>query len=199
MSPVRRAFDSDFFHRYYLDPATAVVMEDEVVRLARFVLSYLDFLGVEVESVLDVGCGVGLWKRALGRLRRRVEYVGLDTSPFVARRYGWIDTPLPQWKTRRRFDLVVLQDVMQYMRASEVDETLEAVARRCRGALYVDVPTREDFEEGTLDLRRTDRNIHVRSVRWYRRRLRRHFVSAGGGVFLPHRARTTLLALERLE
>ena len=61
------------------------------------------------------------------------------------------------------------------------------------------LPTREDFAEGTLDRRRTDRRIHVRSVRWYRGRLRRHFVGAGGGVFLPRRARSTLLALERQE
>lgn len=112
MGPVRRTFDSDFFHRYYFDPATAVLVEDQMVRRARFVLSYLDFLGIEVASVLDVGCGVGLWRRTL---------------------------------------------------------------------------------------RRTDRRIHVRSVRWYRGRLRRHFVGAGGGVFLPRRARSTLLALERQE
>jgi hypothetical protein len=48
-----------------------------------------------------------------------------------------------------------------------------------------------------LDLRKTDRRIHVRGAAWYRRRLREHFVNAGGGVFLSPRSRAVLLALER--
>jgi hypothetical protein len=37
----------------------------------------------------------------------------------------------------------------------------------------------------------------VRGAAWYRRRLQKHFVNAGGGVFVAPRARAVLLALER--
>lgn len=194
---VRRTFDRDFFERYYLDTSTAVMLRDEVHRLARFVTSYLDFLGIELDSVLDAGCGTGMWRGALKRIDPRIEYTGIDVSEYLCRRYGWTQSSIAEFRSRRKFDLVIVQDMLQYLDGEEVDASIDRVAALCRGAVYVDVPTREDFREGALDLRRTDRNIHVRSVAWYRRRLDRYFTSAGGGVFIPRGDRTRLLALER--
>jgi SAM-dependent methyltransferase len=195
--PVRSDFDRAFFARFYHAPATAVVSRDDVVTRARFVLAYLAYLQIPVRAVLDAGCGTGLWKRALRRLDRSIDYTGLDPSEYLCRRYGWIRGSVADFSSRRRFDLVVCQDVMQYMDADEVDRGLAAMARACRGALYFDVPTRDDIDAGLYDMRRTDRRIHVRGAVWYRRRLSRHFESAGGGVFISPRARATLLSLER--
>ena len=197
-STSRRAFDRDFFDRYYRTPATAVISAQDVYRRARFVTSYLAHLQVEVRSVLDVGCGTGLWRRALRRLDRSIVYTGVDPSDYLCRRYGWIRGSVVDLPPRRKFDLVVCQDVMQYLSAREVDRGVAAIARACRGALYVDVPTREDIGAKLLDMRKTDRRIHVRSAAWYRRRLERHFANAGGGVFVSPRAGAVLLALERL-
>lgn len=199
MSPrlVRRDFDRAFFRRYYHDASTAVVHFGEAVRRARFVLAYLDFLGVEVRSVLDAGCGVGLWRRALRRIGRTVDYTGIDTSEYLCRRYGWTRASITEFRSRRKFDLVVCQDMLQYLDGGEVRLAVDRIARLCRGACYIEVPTREDFAERTLDLVRTDRRIHLRGLRYYRRLLAAHFVAAGGGVFLPRRTRTTILALER--
>jgi SAM-dependent methyltransferase len=194
---VRREFDRAFFRRYYKTGSTAVISSDEVERRARFVLAYLAHLRIGVRSVLDAGCGTGMWKRALHRLDRSISYTGIEGSEYLCQRYGWIHGSIADFATRRRYDLVVCQDVMQYVDARDVERAIEVMARACRGALYFDVPTRDDIEDGLLDLRRTDRRIHVRSALWYRRRLRKHFVSAGGGVFLPRDSRTVLLALER--
>ena len=194
---IRRDFDGLFFERYYYTPATAVTSGEDVLLRARFVLGYLRHLQVEVRSVLDAGCGTGLWKRALRRLDPSIEYTGVDPSEYLCRKYGWVQGSVAELKSRHRFDLVVCQDVMQYLPARDVERGLAAMARVCRGALYFDVPTRDDIESGMLDLGRTDRHIHVRSADWYRRRLRRHFVNAGGGVFVSPRARAVLLALER--
>jgi len=194
---VRTTFDRSFYDRYYERSATAVVKAEEVQRLAKFVHSYLEFLGVEVKSILDVGCGVGLWQRALGEIDRRVEYIGIDTSEYLCEKYGWTCSSIVDFKSRRKFDLVICQDMLQYLNNAEVKGSIHRITRLSRGALYVEVPTREDFDEETLDVSRTDQFIHVRSVKWYRRILARHFTSAGGGVFLPNRSRTTLLALER--
>jgi len=196
--PVRQEFDQRFFERYYLDDATAVVLTEEVRRLAKFVMAYLDFMGIEVETVLDAACGVGHWKRALRRINGRIEYKGIDASEFLCHEYGWQQSTIAGFRSRHKFDLVICQDVLQYLDGKEVRASVDNLARLCRGALYVDVPTREDFTEKTLELSNTDRDIHVRSVRWYRRILGKHFTSAGGGVFVPNRDRATLLALERM-
>ena len=195
--PVRRTFDKAFYDRYYEKPATAVVLSEEVERLAKFILSYLDFVGVEVGTVLDAGCGLGMWKKALRKLDRRIDYTGIEVSEYLCDRFGWKHSSIADFKSRRKFDLVICQDVFQYLTRNEVLESVERVSRLCREALYVDVPTREDFEGGTLDLQKSDRNVHVRSVAWYRRILERHFTNAGGGLFIPRRSRTRLLALER--
>jgi SAM-dependent methyltransferase len=194
----RRSFDRAFFDRYYHRPETAVVTSDDVYRRARFVVSYLAHLQVEVRSVLDAGCGTGLWKRALRRIDPGIAYTGIDPSEYLCRRYGWTRGSIADFSARRKYDLVVCQDVMQYLTTADVDRAFAAIARVCRGALYFDVPTRDDIEAGRLDMRRTDRLIHVRSAAWYRRRLGRHFANAGGGVFVSPRARAVLLALERL-
>ena len=194
---IRSDFDRAFFERYYHSPSTAVLTGDDVLRRARFVLAYLGHLQVGVRSVLDMGCGTGLWKRALRRLDRTIEYTGVDPSEYLCKRHGWIQSSVAGFTSRRKFDLVVCQDVMQYVPGEEAERGIAAMAKVCRGALYFDVPTRDDLEARLYDLGKTDRRIHVRSAAWYRRRLGEHFVNAGGGVFLSPDARVVLLALER--
>jgi SAM-dependent methyltransferase len=196
---VRHSFDRDFFRRYYHAPSTAVATLEDVTTRARFVTSYLDHVQLDVHRALDAGCGTGLWKRALKRLRRDIEYVGIDTSEYSCRRYGWIHASIDGFTSRRKFDLVVCQDVLQYVDDATVERSFAAIARLCRGALYFDVPTRDDIRDGLLDMRRTDRAIHVRSAAWYRARLARDFVDIGGGVFLRRGAKAVVLALERCD
>jgi 2-polyprenyl-3-methyl-5-hydroxy-6-metoxy-1,4-benzoquinol methylase len=195
--PVRKDFDRAFFKRYYDDATTSVISEDDVFRRTCFVLAYLSHLRVPVHRVLDAGCGTGLLRRALHRIDRSIEYTGIDPSEYLCHQHGWIQSNVADFKSRRKFDLVVCQDVMQYMSNDEAERSIEAIAAVCRGALYFDVPTREDIDDGYLDMRKTDRNIHVRSAAWYRRRLQKHFVNAGGGVFVSLRSRFVVLALER--
>jgi uncharacterized protein with ACT and thioredoxin-like domain len=80
-----------------------------------------------------------------------------------------------------------------------VRRSIAAMTRACRGALYFDVPTRDDIDDDLLDMKKTDREIHVRSAAWYRKLLSKNFVNAGGGVFVRRTARAVILALEKLE
>lgn len=170
-----------------------------MLKRARFVTSYLDHLQLDVHRVLDAGCGTGLWKRALRRIDRDIEYVGIDPSEYLCKRYGWTQAGIDTFTSRRKFDLVVCQDVLQYVDDAAVVRSFEAIARVCKGALYFDVPTRDDIDDGLLDMKRTDRAIRVRSAAWYRARLAQDFVNVGGGVFLRRGARAVALALERWE
>ena len=196
-SRVRRSFDRAFFQRYYHSPRTAVATFDDVMKRARFVTSYLDHLQVDVRRVLDAGCGTGMWKRALARIDRDIEYAGIDTSEYLCARYGWTLSTIDQFRSRRKFDLVVCQDVLQYVDGKTAVRSFAVMARLCRGALYFDVPTRDDIDGGLLDMRLTDRSIHIRSAAWYRKRLAKEFVDAGGGVFVRRGAKAVILALER--
>jgi predicted TPR repeat methyltransferase len=196
---IRSEFDRAFFDRFYQRSSTAVISEDDVYRRARFVVAYLAHLQLDVHSVLDAGCGTGLWKKALRRLDRDIAYTGIDPSEYLCRRYGWTQTAIADYAPRRKFDLVVCQDVLQYVDDAGVRRSIDAMARACAGALYFDVPTSDDIEDGLLDMKRTDRAIHVRSADWYRKLLRRDFLNAGGGVFVRKDARAVILALERLD
>ncbi len=199
METVRRSFDRAFFTRYYHAPRTAVASFDDVMKRARFVTSYLDHLQLDIARVLDAGCGTGLWQRALKRIDRDIEYVGIDPSEYACTRYGWTCTTIDAYSSRKKFDLVVCQDVLQYVDDATVARSFDAVARVCRGALYFDVPTRDDIDDRLLDMKRTDRSIHIRTAKWYRARLARDFVNVGGGVFLRRGAKALALALERCD
>lgn len=195
---IRSEFDRAFFDRFYQRANTAVISADDVYRRARFVLAYLAHLQLEVHSVLDAGCGTGLWKKALRRVDRDIAYTGIDPSEYLCRRYGWTQSAIADFAPRRKFDLVVCQDVLQYVDDAGVRRSIAAMAGACAGALYFDVPTSDDIADDLLDMKRTDRSIHVRSAAWYRRLLQKEFVNAGGGVFVKKDARAVILALERL-
>ena len=110
---------------------------------------------------------------------------------------GWEQSTIVDFKTRRKFDLVICQDVMQYVNDKESVQSIRKLSRVCRGALYFDVPTVEDIRDAFLDEARTDREIYLRGARWYRTQLSKYFISAGGGVFVPKQSDTVVLALER--
>ena len=55
-------FDEAYYQRFYFDKKTSVVDPAHMERLGTFVCSYLKYLRVPVNRVLDVGCGIGLWK-----------------------------------------------------------------------------------------------------------------------------------------
>ena len=56
-------FDEAYYQRYYFDKKTRVVDPAHAERLGAFVCSYLRYLRVPAERVLDMGCGIGLWQQ----------------------------------------------------------------------------------------------------------------------------------------
>lgn len=193
----RSVFDEEYYRRYYTNPGTAVVTPRDIDRLVRFVVHYLEFLGVPLRTVCDLGCGIGLWRRSLRRLDGEVQYTGVEVSDYLCRRYKWIRGSVVDFRSRRRYDLVVCQGVLQYLDDREVRQAIKNLSALTRGALYLEVLTREDRDNGAVDLRRTDEDVFFRPARWYRRLLDRHFARAGGGVFIPTNSKTVLYELER--
>jgi SAM-dependent methyltransferase len=192
------SFDEDFYQRHYLDPETRVIGPEEVERLAKFVLAYLEYADVEVRDVLDIGCGIGLWRDALASLAPEVRYRGVETSAYLCERYGWERASITGLSDHEPADLVVCQGVLQYLPAKEATEAIRALARLTSGALYLEVLTREDWESNCAQ-DRTDGSVHLRKAAWYRRLLGPRFIAIGGGLFLPRDTHAVLYELEKLD
>ncbi len=87
------------------------------------------------------------------------------------------------------------QGVLQYLDDRAAAKALANLARWTDGALYVEALTARDWRHN-CDRTRTDGDVHLRPGDWYRRRLARHFLAGGGGVFVSKKSGVTLYELE---
>ena len=54
-------FDASYFKRFYESRRSRVYGEEQVDHLVRGVTGFVQWFGGEIERVLDVGAGTGLW------------------------------------------------------------------------------------------------------------------------------------------
>lgn len=190
-------FDATFYQRYYVNPATRVASRADAVRLGRFVCGYVAYLGFTVKRVLDAGCGLGHLRQPVRESFPRARYVGLETSDYLCRRYGWVRGSIAEYRPRLPFDLVFCHDVLQYLPDAEAEKALANLGRLCRGALYFSVLTAEDWRRNA-DRSKTDGNdVRLRPARWYKSRLLRQFRPLGGGLLARRGYQPLLWELER--
>ncbi len=189
-------FDAAYYHRYYLNPTTRVTDPSTRTRLAAYVSAGLKHVGVPVKRVLDAGCGLGHWAKLLRRSFPDAHYTGLEVSQYLCGKYGFTQASIADYKGKGSFDLIICQGVMQYLRNAEAVSALENIARLCRGALYLEALTSEDWERN-CDTQSTDGSVYLRRADWYRKRLAPHFINIGGGLFLARRSQPILFELER--
>lgn len=190
-------FDEAYYSRFYDNPRTAVISPADVERLAKFVLHYLAYLHVPVKTVLDVGCGVGLWREFLSSYDESIAYTGIEVSPYLCEKFGWTHSSIVNFKSRRKYDLVICQGVLPYLSNTEVGAAIKNLHKVCRGALYLEAVTKEDRKNGVIDMDKTDCRIHLRRAQWYRKRIQRYFVGCGGGLFFPKESSAALFELEK--
>ena len=189
------SFDQTYYRRYYYDPRTAVTSRREMSARAKLIGAFAGHVGLPVRRMLDAGCGTGLLRAPLKRALPKAEYVGLESSEYLCRRYGWVSGRLEEYRPARPFDLVICYDVLQYLEARAAARALGNFARLCRGVLYFSALTQGDWRSN-CDRTRTDRAVHLRSGEWYRRRLRRHFREVGAGFWLRRGAPLVIWELE---
>jgi 2-polyprenyl-3-methyl-5-hydroxy-6-metoxy-1,4-benzoquinol methylase len=190
-------FDRQYYERFYLNPQTRVTDRSAIDRLGDFTCAYLRYWALPVARVLDVGCGIGLWKSVIERHFPRASYQGLEYSEYLCERYGWQQGSVVDYRARARFDLVICQGVLPYLDARAAKQAIDNLGALCRGALYLEAITKEDWQSGIIDKRRTDSTMQLRSAGWYRRALGVHFTNVGGGVWLSKRAKPSVYALEK--
>jgi hypothetical protein len=72
--------------------------------------------------------------------------------------------------------------VLQYLPDDACEAAIENLGRLCRRFLYLEVLTTGDAREVCAP-EGTDFEVCIRDASWYARRLRRHFVNLGGGLY----------------
>ena len=198
----KRFFDEAYYQRYYFNKKTSVVDPEHVNRLGAFVCSYLQYLRVPVRRVLDLGCGIGLWRDVIKRHYPHAQFQGVEYSEYLCSRFGWERGSVVDYRAaapNAPFDLVICQGVLPYLSATDLKLALANLGRLSRGALYVEAVTREDWEKDIVDETLTDPSLLKHLASDYRRGLAEGFTELGGGVWLSRQAQVPLFALEHVD
>jgi len=196
----QKPFGADYYRRYYDNEDTRVSDIAEIRRLATFVAAYLNYLEVEVDTILDVGCGVGHWRTVSEDLWPNADYYGVEYSEHLCEQLGWHHGSIVTLDPEKdlgcaSFDLVVCQGVLQYLNDRHAATALKNLGQWSDGALYLEALTQLDWQEN-CDQNVTDGDVHLRPGDFYRKRLSKHFQDCGGGVFCNRRAGVSLFELE---
>ena len=188
-------FDANYYQRFYLDPATRATTPAEQRRQARFIGAFVRHLGLPVERIADIGCGLGTVLTELGKLFPKAKLTGVEYSDYLCQTYGWTQASVVDFKAPP-FDLLVCNDVLGYLNDSDCSNAITNLAHLSSGALYLSVLTTEDQQ--IIDEQHTDMTQQKRTFRWYKKRLDRYFVTVGGGLFLRKPCPVPLWRLEHL-
>ena len=190
----RNTFDAAFFKRFY--STSPVHSRTKVNTLATAVHAMCQWWEVPVRSVLDVGAGLSYWRDWYATTHPKVKRLSVDISEHACEKYSHECHDIASWFPTRQFDLVVCHSVLQYLNDKQAIAAIGNLAKATRGVLYLEVPTSADLRNA-VDKKTTDLNIYTRTGDWYRKRLNRHFVQAGAGLWVARGNGTTLYELER--
>jgi cyclopropane fatty-acyl-phospholipid synthase-like methyltransferase len=187
MSSDRRAsqrYDRDYFDHWYRDEGFDD--PDRLERKVSYAIGAAEYLLERpITSVLDVGCGEGVWQPAVAKRRPGTRYVGVDLSEYAVERYGSTrglrqlgigELDGADLDVDGRFDLVVCVDVIAYVGHDELRRGLRSMARMLAGVAFIEVFTDADEFVGDRD------HYHARPPATYDR----WFAAAGLRRIGPH-------------
>lgn len=189
-------FDEAYYQRFYFDKKTSVVDPEHIERLGNFVCSYLKYLRVPVARVLDVGCGIGLWKDVVQKQFPGCTYQGVEFSEYLCGRFGWQRGSVVDYQADAPYDLVICQGVLPYLSPSDLKAALKNLGKLSHGALYLEAVSREDYERDIIDEELTDSRLFRHRAALYRQGLTQNFSELGGGMWLSRKAQVPVFELE---
>lgn len=176
-----RRFDEAYYHRFYENPKTRIYGAKEHAHLAQYVMSLARWNDIQVQSVLDIGAGIGLWKNWLAKNAKDVEYTGIEVSQVMCRKHGYQHRDIARWRDRKKYDLIICQGVLQYLPDPDVAPAVANIAAMASGLVYFEVLTRGDLRE-RADVDLTDTDVHVRNGSYYRGLFAKHLLAIGAGL-----------------
>jgi SAM-dependent methyltransferase len=194
-----KTYDRSYYDHWYRSRAVVITPESRR-RKVHLAVSATEFvLSRPIRSVLDIGCGEGLWRAVLKKMRPDVDYTGIDPSEYVVRRFGAQRNirlgdfaSIGQLGLRRKFDLIVCADVLAYVSDTELKSGLAALRTLLRGVAYLEAYTTADDVVGDLE------GWQRRSEVAYRKAFRRAgLIGCGLHCWVPREQLHLLGALER--
>ncbi|MDP9152598.1 MAG: class I SAM-dependent methyltransferase [Myxococcota bacterium] len=189
-------FDARYFRRYYESRRSRVYGPEEIARLAGGITGLIGWFGTEIQRVLDVGAGTGLWGSWFRDHMPEVRYRSIDVSEYACQKYGHELRDIAAWRAREKFDLVVCQGVLPYLDDGSCEKAIANIGAMCRGFLFVEAITARDLRD-VCDKARTDTSVRARPAAFYRRLLARDFEAVGCGLFHAKRGDSVFYELER--
>jgi 2-polyprenyl-3-methyl-5-hydroxy-6-metoxy-1,4-benzoquinol methylase len=177
-----RRFDEAYYHRFYESPKTRVYSPEEHGYLASFVFGFARWNHLEMKSVLDIGAGIGMWKKWIEKHEKGVLYTGTEVSQVMCKKHGYLHRDIARWRDRKKHDLIICQGVLQYLPDPDVAPAVANIAAMSRGLTYIEVTTRADLRD-RCDKTRTDADIFIRNGSYYRGILSKHLVNVGCGLW----------------
>jgi trans-aconitate methyltransferase len=139
--------------------------------------------GVNIDSVLDVGAGMGMWRDWYNSNYSHVQVRSIDVSDHACTTWNHERRNIAEWKPRGKYDLVVCHSVLQYLDNASFINAIENLASATRHVLYLELPTKWDYEN-IVDSRGTDLQVYKRSATWYRTQLTPFFTQVGAGLWV---------------
>lgn len=188
-------FDDAYYRRFYKDPSTRVYDQARHAKLVAGVVSLIEWFGVELTDVLDVGAGLGWWGAWLKKHRKGVTVVSTELERDICAKYGHLQADVSTLRLGKTFDLVVCQGVLPYLDKTGAAAGIENLAAHAHGFLYLEAITADDMKDA-IDAERTDLRVNLRPAAWYRKQLAPHFRELGGGLYAARSANLPFFALE---
>lgn len=197
-----KSYDRAYFDRWYRDPEHRVRARGETLRKVGMIVALAEYyLGRPVENVLDVGCGEGVLRAPLRKLRPDIDYLGLDSSEYVVNRFGRLRNlrlvgfaDLAELRFERRFDLIICSDVVHYLRAAELRRGLSGFPELLEGLAFIELFTSRDPVDGDT------KGFLSRSPAWYRKCFAdAGLMACGSHCYLGPHLMHSVSALERVD
>lgn len=176
-----RRFDQAYYDRFYENPKTRIYGAEEHDHLARYVFSFARWNDLGIQSVLDIGAGVGLWKEWIATNAPEVSYTGTEVSHVMCKKHGYEHHDIARWRDRKKYDLIICQGVLQYLPDPDIAPAIANIASMAGGLVYFEALTRADLRE-RVDKELTDTDVFIRNGSYYRGMFGKHLVAVGGGM-----------------
>jgi SAM-dependent methyltransferase len=174
-------FDDGYYQRFYGE--LGAHDPERLAHLAAAVHEMCAWWGVPVQSVLDVGAGVGMWRDWYRREHPEVHVRSLDISEHACATWGHELRDIATWRPDAEYDLVICHSVLQYLPDALAVVAIEHLAAATRWVLYLEAPTGADLAD-LVDPERTDMDVHGRSAAWYHGVLDPFFQQVGAGLWI---------------
>ena len=177
-----KAFEKEYWQTNYSDLKTIDGIGN-VKDHSRYVTAYFNLEGFEVESLIDLGFGMGRLLKEFKRALKPRRVAGIEPSDYMFKKINlagahlrqmdllsWAQDPKEKWV----YDLAILNSVLQYIPDRDLKIILPVLAQRAR-YLYLTVPTEIEYERQKSELSFKDDWAIVRSQKEYLKLLRPHF------------------------